>query len=67
MVTLRHKDDPKFLHNFKFGKKMKNEREENVYISPDLTRREREAVDVKRKRIWEKKEKVNALKIRISA
>ena len=35
--------DAKFLHDAKIGRKIENEKVENIWINPDLTRTEREA------------------------
>ena len=41
IVTLRHEEDAKFLHSYKFGRKSENE-VENMWINPGLAGTEKE-------------------------
>ena len=43
MVTLKHEKDFKFLYGYKYGRKLKNEKED-IQINSDLTRTEREDI-----------------------
>ena len=56
LVTIRHEEDAKFLHNYKIGRKVQLEDGSgNVWINADLTRNERDAAFLKREEFRSRK------------
>ena len=50
-------ENVKFLHNYKFEKKVENEGKENIWINPDLTITERESAFAKKRKAMSNKKK----------